>query len=82
MFTYLCYFRWTPKADIVMTFWEYFHKKLNSSFYVSGMAPKALAITRYDSYNFILNGKLKIKTNPIVFTATPVLVTWNKSEKS
>lgn len=39
--------RWISKSEVLMLFWEYFHKKLNSSFFVSGTAPSALAVTRY-----------------------------------
>lgn len=39
--------RWISKSEVLMMFWEYFHKKLNSSFFVSGTAPSSLAVTRY-----------------------------------
>lgn len=35
---------WSQKSDLLMTFWEYFHKKLNSSFYLNGANPSALAV--------------------------------------
>lgn len=36
---------WQPKVNIPMTLWEYFHKKLNSSFYIAGAAPSNLAVS-------------------------------------
>lgn len=38
--------RWHPKADILMAFWEYFHKKLNSPFFLQGSAPSTMAVIR------------------------------------
>lgn len=35
---------WPHKSEQLMIFWEYFHKKLNSSFYLSGSTPAALAV--------------------------------------
>lgn len=35
---------WPQKSELLMMFWEYFHKKLNSSFYLSGTTPAALAV--------------------------------------
>lgn len=35
---------WPKKSDLLMLFWEYFHKRLNSSFYVNGATPAALAV--------------------------------------
>lgn len=35
---------WPQKSELLMTFWEYFHKKLNSSFYLSGATPAGLAV--------------------------------------
>lgn len=35
---------WPQKAELLMTFWEYFHKKLNSTFYLNGANPAALAV--------------------------------------
>ncbi|XP_037046760.1 protein MMS22-like [Bradysia coprophila] len=40
----LMYEWWSPKTDIVMLYWEFFHKKLNSSFFIPGSAPSNLAI--------------------------------------
>lgn len=36
---------WPQKSELIMLYWEYFHKKLNSSFYLSGTTPAALAVT-------------------------------------
>lgn len=36
---------WPQKSELLMLFWEYFHKKLNSSFYLSGTTPASLAVT-------------------------------------
>lgn len=36
-----------------MVFWEYFHKKLNSSFFVSGAAPSSLAVTSNSGQGYI-----------------------------
>lgn len=37
---------WWPQksAELLMTFWEYFHKKLNSTFYLNGSTPATLAV--------------------------------------
>lgn len=35
---------WPPRADVLLLFWEHFHKKLNSVFYVQGAAPATLAV--------------------------------------
>lgn len=35
---------WPQKSELLMMFWEYFHKKLNTSFYLSGTTPAALAV--------------------------------------
>lgn len=35
---------WPQKSEHLLIFWEYFHKKLNSSFYLSGATPAALAV--------------------------------------
>lgn len=35
---------WSQKSELLMVFWEYFHKKLNSSFYLNGATPAALAV--------------------------------------
>lgn len=35
---------WPQKSELLMTFWEYFHKKLNSSFYLNGTTPAGLAV--------------------------------------
>lgn len=35
---------WPQKSELLMIFWEYFHKKLNSSFYLNGSTPAALAV--------------------------------------
>lgn len=35
---------WPQKSELIMAFWEYFHKKLNSSFYLNGTTPAALAV--------------------------------------
>ena len=35
---------WPRKPELLMIFWEYFHKKLNSSFYINGATPAGLAV--------------------------------------
>lgn len=50
---------WPQKSELLMMFWEYFHKKLNSSFYLSGTTPAALAVTGlanhfHSQYDFYL----------------------------
>lgn len=35
---------WPQKMEVLMHFWEYFHKKLNSTFYLNGATPAALAV--------------------------------------
>lgn len=35
---------WPQKSELLMHFWEYFHKKLNSTFYVGGTTPANLAV--------------------------------------
>lgn len=44
---------WSPKADILMLFWEHFHKKLNSSFFISGAAPSTLAVASSSGEGYI-----------------------------
>lgn len=36
-----------------MIFWEYFHKKLNSSFFVSGSTPNSIAVTSNSAQGYI-----------------------------
>lgn len=36
-----------------MLFWEYFHKKLNSSFFVSGAAPNTLAVVSNSALGYL-----------------------------
>lgn len=38
---------WPSKIDIVMLFWEYFHKKLNSPFFIQGSSISSMAVIRY-----------------------------------
>lgn len=35
---------WTQKPELVMIFWEYFHKRLHSSFYLNGADPSSMAV--------------------------------------
>ena len=35
---------WSPKSDTLMLFWEYFHKKLNATCFVSTATPSTLAV--------------------------------------
>lgn len=35
---------WSPRAEVLLSFWEHFNKKLNSAFYVQGAAPSTLAV--------------------------------------
>lgn len=37
---------WPPRTDVLLVFWEYFHKKLNSSFFLQGAAPSTLAVIK------------------------------------
>lgn len=37
---------WPPKTDVLLVLWEYFHKKLNSSFFLQGSAPSTLAVVK------------------------------------
>lgn len=37
---------WQPKTDVLLVMWEYFHKKLNSSFFLQGSAPSTLAVVK------------------------------------
>ena len=52
---------WQPKVNIPMILWEYFHKKMNSSFYIIGSAPSNLAVScssgqaYIDKYRNLLN---------------------------
>lgn len=37
---------WPAKTDVLLVLWEYFHKKLNSSFFLQGAAPSTLAVIK------------------------------------
>lgn len=37
---------WSSRCEVLMICWEYFHKKLNSSFFLPGSAPVTLAVIR------------------------------------
>lgn len=43
---------WPTRNEVLMLFWEYFHKKLNSSFFLPGSAPSTLAVIRYDDDDY------------------------------
>ncbi|XP_055379869.1 protein MMS22-like [Condylostylus longicornis] len=49
---------WSPKPNISMILWEYFHKKLNSQFFIAGSAPSNLAISSSSGKGYLE----KIKT--------------------
>lgn len=38
---------WKPSMDSVMIYWEYFHGKLNSSFYIPGSSMKSLPVVKF-----------------------------------
>ncbi|XP_055859184.1 protein MMS22-like [Episyrphus balteatus] len=44
---------WKPKVNIPMILWEHFHKKLNSSFFVSGSAPSNLAVSSISGKGYL-----------------------------
>lgn len=44
---------WPKKCELVMSFWECFHKKLNSTFFVNGAAPSSLAVAGYALKEFV-----------------------------
>lgn len=46
---------WPQKSELLMIFWEYFHKKLNSTFYLNGATPAALAVVGFVSFWSRLN---------------------------
>lgn len=37
---------WPPRTETLLVLWEYFHKKLNSSFFLPGAAPSTLAVVK------------------------------------
>jgi hypothetical protein len=37
---------WLPKSDILMVFWEYYQKKISSSFFIAGQNLNTLAVSR------------------------------------
>lgn len=37
---------WPPKSEILMVFWETFHKKINSNFFIAGQNLNSLAVVR------------------------------------
>lgn len=37
---------WPPKSEILMLLWEYFHKKINSNFFIAGQNLNSLAVMR------------------------------------
>lgn len=44
---------WIGKPELLMIFWEYFHKKLNSTFFVSNAAPNSIAVTSSTAQGYI-----------------------------
>ncbi|XP_055921049.1 protein MMS22-like [Eupeodes corollae] len=44
---------WKPKVNIPMILWEHFHKKLNSSFFISGSAPSDLAVSSISGKGYL-----------------------------
>jgi len=37
---------WEARSEPVMILWEYYHRRLNSAFFVPGAAPDTLAVMR------------------------------------
>lgn len=37
---------WEPRSEPVMILWEYYHRRLNSAFFVPGAAPDTMAVMR------------------------------------
>lgn len=77
---------WPKKCELVMSFWECFHKKLNSTFFVSGAAPSSLAVAGYVftrvgvlSANIV---QILIPTFVCYLTVKQLLNTLNKRKKS
>jgi len=37
---------WEPRSEPIMILWEYYHRRLNSAFFVPGAAPDTMAVMR------------------------------------
>lgn len=44
---------WIPKPDILMNLWEYFHKRINSPFYILGASLSDLAVASNSSAGYL-----------------------------
>lgn len=59
---------WSPKPEIVIKFWEYFHKKINSPFFIGGSLLSAMSVTVNTGHAFLEKIKKNVATTE---TATP-----------
>lgn len=55
---------WLPKVEIVMLFWNYYHKLLNSSFIIPGsLGTSQLCITSHSGLDYLISIKSMINDN-------------------